>query len=252
MPKMSLLDMVQNILSDMDSDEVNSINDTTEAMQVAEIIRTSYYHIMADGDWPHLGEMFQLDASASMSKPTHMKIPDDTRYVSWIKYNKVKSSGEAPKYADVTYLEPEKFVGVLNSRNPANGNVIEVVDDSGVGLFILNDRPPTYYTSFDNAHVVLDSYTSTIESTLQKNKTQAYRFRDPVFNIVDEFVPDLPAKAFPFLLAEAKSSCFNALKQAANPKEEEKAQMQRRRLSQERWKLQGGIKYSSYGRRSVK
>jgi len=38
MAKKTVLDMVQDILSDMESDEVNSISDTTEALQVAQII----------------------------------------------------------------------------------------------------------------------------------------------------------------------------------------------------------------------
>lgn len=38
----TLLEMVQDILSEMDSDEVNSINDTVEAEQVATIIKNCY------------------------------------------------------------------------------------------------------------------------------------------------------------------------------------------------------------------
>ena len=43
--KLTLLEMVQDILSSMDSDEVNSITDSTEALQVARIIRDSYIEI---------------------------------------------------------------------------------------------------------------------------------------------------------------------------------------------------------------
>jgi hypothetical protein len=32
MPKLTILDMTQDILSDMESDEVNSINDTVESL----------------------------------------------------------------------------------------------------------------------------------------------------------------------------------------------------------------------------
>ena len=43
MPKLTLLDMVQRTLSSMDSDTVNSFDDTIESEQVAYIIRDVYF-----------------------------------------------------------------------------------------------------------------------------------------------------------------------------------------------------------------
>lgn len=54
MPKLTLLDIVQDVLSDMDSDEVNSINDSIEALQVAAIAKSTFYNIIDGRDWPHL------------------------------------------------------------------------------------------------------------------------------------------------------------------------------------------------------
>jgi hypothetical protein len=42
--KMTLLEIVQDVLNDMDSDEVNSISDTVEATQIANICRSVYYY----------------------------------------------------------------------------------------------------------------------------------------------------------------------------------------------------------------
>ncbi len=44
--KYTLLEIVQEILSDMDSDEVNSIDDTTESEQVATIVKSTYLSMM--------------------------------------------------------------------------------------------------------------------------------------------------------------------------------------------------------------
>jgi hypothetical protein len=41
MAKMTLLEIVQDILSDMDSDEVNSINDSVESLQLAQMIKST-------------------------------------------------------------------------------------------------------------------------------------------------------------------------------------------------------------------
>jgi len=244
--------MPQLTLLEMDSDEVNSINDTVEALQVAQIIKTTYFEILNDGDWPHLGQLMQLEASGSSAKPTHMTVPDAVRYMKWIKYNKKNTTDTKDKYAEVTYLAPEEFLDKLNYRDSSADNIKVVSDDSGVQLLVLDDTAPTYYTSFDNDTIVFDSYDSVVDATLRKSKTQTYVYKEPTFSMVDTYTPDLPSKAFPYLLAEAKSVAFNVLKQSANPKEEQRSARQKRRLSQERWRLEGGITYANYGRRGKK
>ena len=84
---MTLLEMTQDILSDMDSDEVNSINDSVESLQVAQIIKTTYYNIIDGRDYDFLYELFQLDASGTSSRPTHMKLPENIIDLKYIKYN---------------------------------------------------------------------------------------------------------------------------------------------------------------------
>ena len=43
--KQTLLQMTQSILSDMDSEAVNSISDTVEAQQIASVIEDTFYNI---------------------------------------------------------------------------------------------------------------------------------------------------------------------------------------------------------------
>ena len=44
----SLLEIVQTILLDMSGDEVNSIQDTEEALQVASIVQNTYLAMMSN------------------------------------------------------------------------------------------------------------------------------------------------------------------------------------------------------------
>ena len=85
MAKMTLLEMVQDIMSDMDSDEVNSINDSQEATQVAQLIKSTYYNIIDGRDMPFLYELFQLEALGDSSKPSHMRLPEDIIDLKFIK-----------------------------------------------------------------------------------------------------------------------------------------------------------------------
>jgi len=249
MAKMTLLEIVQDILSDMESDEVNSISDTVESLQVAQIVKSTYYNIIDGRDYPFLHELFQLDSSTSVTKPTHLGIPETIIDLDWIKYNKKKVTDTKNKYEKVTYKTPEEFLNIVNGRDSSVSNILVVTDPTGIQLNILTDFAPTYYTSFDDETLVFDSYDSSIESTLQNSKTQCYGKRSVAFTLDDAFTPDLPVQMFTYLLNEAKATCFAIIKQVANAKAEQNSVSQKRRMSQEVWKLKQGITFPSYGRK---
>jgi hypothetical protein len=251
MAKLTVLEMVQDILSDMDSDEVNSIDDTTEAMQVARIIRTTYNEII-DGvdEWPHLNTLVALDASGDVTKPTHMKLPESLQGLGWIKYNKKKSGDTREKYADVGFMDSKEFVDYTNQRVSSDTDVTAVTDFSGVVFYIKNDVAPTYWTTFDDEWIVFDAYDSAVDSTLQSSKVQAEGPRDTTLTLTDTAIPDLPAKAFSYLLSESKSVAFNTLKQSANPKEEQRSRRQRYRLAAGGKSRTGDkVEFKGYGRK---
>ena len=132
MPKLTLLDMTQDILSDMDSDEVNSISDTPDSLQVAGIIKSSFYDMIDSKDsWPHLRTLMALD-SATSAKPTHMKLPVDVKALEYVKYNKVKSGETQAKYRDIEYKYPDEFLAMVNNYNSDSDDVDLVTDYSGV------------------------------------------------------------------------------------------------------------------------
>jgi hypothetical protein len=84
--KYTVLDMTQSILSALDSDQVNSINDTVEASQVAECIRTSYNSLVSRLNLPANNQLIQLTASGSNAQPTLMTMPDGVQRLDWLKY----------------------------------------------------------------------------------------------------------------------------------------------------------------------
>lgn len=250
MAKMTLLDMVQDIMSDMDSDEINSINDSVEALQVAQIIKTSYYNIIDGKDFPFLYELFQLETSGTSTRPTHLQIPETIIDLNWIKYNCKKSTDTKDKYQKVEYKTPEDFLEITDKRDSSASNVMTVTDATGIKIYIYKDKAPSYFTSFDDETLVFDAYDSGIDSTLQNSKTQCHGKRSVAFTLDDDFTPDLPVQMFSYLLNEAKSTAFFTLKQMTNAKAEQQAVSQKRRMSQEAWKLKNGISYPNYGRKA--
>lgn len=86
MAQQTLLNIVQNILSAMSSDEVNSIGDTVESMQVAQIVQNKYYDIVARGDLTLDEQLFQLVPSDSQSLPVLMQLPAGCSRIDWLQY----------------------------------------------------------------------------------------------------------------------------------------------------------------------
>ena len=249
MAKMTLLEMVQDIMSDMDSDEINSITDSVEGLQVAQIIKTTYYNIIDGKDFPFLYELFKLGTSGTNDRPTHMRIPETIIDLDWIKYNCKKSTDTKDKYLKIQYKNPEDFLDITDKRDSSASNVETITDSTGIKIYVYNDKAPQYFTSFDDDYLVFDSYDTLVDTTLQNSKTQCHGKRSVTFTMSDDFTPDMPVQMFSYLLNESKSVAFVTLKQMANPKAEQQSVTQKRRMSQEAWKLKNGITYPNYGRK---
>lgn len=218
MAKRTLLEMVQNILNAMDSDEVNSISDTVESLQIAEVVRETYDYITSGIEIPGKAGIIRLDASVDVTKPNTMTCPADAEVIEWVRYN-----GEP-----VAYMEPEVFVQLMVRQQ-----------DSGTlygDFYVLTDQDPQFYTSFDDETLVFNSFDSVEDTTLQQSKTLCWGQRVLPFTMDDGFIPALPLNLFPRLLAEAKATCFINYKQVANSKEEQRSRQQLVRNMNERHK----------------
>lgn len=250
MSKLTFLEMVQDILSDMSSDNVNSIADTTESDQVARVVKTTYFKIISNKDWPHLKGTFELTSSGTSTKPTHFLLPESLQKITTIRYDKIALGETNSKWDGVYWMENDLFLTHVYARNSSESTVQTVGDyDDSRKLLILNDRAPTYWTSFDDEHIVMDSFNSAVDSTLQASKVMCLGYKSPNWEWEDAFVPDLPEKMFPYLLAEAKSTAFATMKQMPNAKEEQWSSRLKSRLSQDKFRQDGQMKFASYGRK---
>jgi len=235
MAKYTLLELTQSILNAMDSDNVNSIDDTVESIQVAELVKESFFDLISQRDWPFMFDLDSLTALSDLNNPTKMQMKDTWNKIKWIRYNK----------QEVEYLSPSDFTELLDNRT-AQANV---VDANGIVL----TRDPTYWTTYDDEYVVFDAYNASVESTLQQQKTKVYASIQPTWTHSDTFVPDIPEKMFQILLSDSKAQAFVNLKQQSNAREERKAQRAKVIMRNEAWRNEyGETKYNkrvNYGRK---
>lgn len=226
MAKYTLLKIVQKVLSSTDSDEVNSISDTVESMQIAQLVEDVYYNLVVNKDIPEHEQLLKLESLADADRPNYLKLPARVSEIAIVKYDKADVSG-AVDYRDITYKTPSQFLNQIVTRNALEDTIDQVEDFSGVTLLVRNDKMPQFWTSFDDEYMVFDSYDSEIDDTLRASKTMAVVRRIPEFRLQDDFIPDIDDNLFPLFLNEIKSWAFIEDKQTAHPKAEQSAKRQR-------------------------
>ena len=241
--KRTLLEMTQSILSDMDSEGVNSISDTVEATQIASVIEDTFFNIIAARDIPEHKQLIKLTSLSSSAKPSHFTYPANTRKLELVQYN---IGTTTPNYKTIVYVDPMTFISRMDE---SSSNVVVVTDVKGdTPLYIRNDRMPSYYTSFDDENIVMDSFDISVDVILQTSKTRAYGYIYPTFNQTDDFTPDVDDTMLPYLLAEAKSVCFSLFKSGSDPKIEQSARRLKSFVQNDMYKTKTANKRPNYGR----
>jgi len=242
--QMTLLQLVQSILSDLDSEDVNSISDTIEAEQIASVVRDTYYNIITGREFPEHEQLLKLTALSDSSYPTHLSLPDTVRRMDTFWYN-VSTDGGV-EFRELKWIDPERFLKL----HVESTDTTQISDKNSGSIYLVrNDKMPDYWTSFDNYYIVLDSHDSTVDTTVQASKSRVLGSIFPSFTISDSFIPDLDTNFFPYLLAEAKSTCFSIFKSGTDPKVDQAARRLKSYLQNDRYRYKTENKRPSYGRR---
>lgn len=225
----TLLDMVQDILSALESDEVNSITDTVEALQVARVIRDSYYEIISRLDAPEHRSFYELLSSGDNSKPTLMTLPTGVDSLEWVRYNKLDAEYPSPNFVDIQLLSVPDFLDRVYQLKTTDTNVgtyqVPVGSDT-FDILYRDDKHPEFYTILSDEIILFDSFRLDLDNTLVKNKTMAYGILIPTFSLEDTFIPDLDDNLFSLLKQESKAQAFGEIKQSQNATAEKKARRQ--------------------------
>lgn len=240
--KKSLIEIVKKILIAMDSESVNSITDTEEASMVADICETVFYNLVAERHIPEHEELLKLTAASDSNYPTHFNYPDGVSNV-----RKVWYQNKDGKYTEVVFVDPLEF---LSKADTVESNYDTVFDKNGGTSFrIINNRHPTFYTSFDDYWIVMNAYDKAVDSTLQASKVRAYGIKNPIFSKTDFYVPDIDDEMFPYYEAECTSMCMSLLSTGSDPKVEQVARRQKARIQAHIYRNQRPNHWSNYGRR---
>ena len=246
--KKTLLELTQDVLNAIDGEDVNSISDSVESLQIAQDIKNVYYDLIGRKDWQFLRKLKTLNSVSDIDHPTHLLIPENASKMEFLMYNKQKVGNDRRFLKEIYYRYPDDFLLYVNQRDNTQDHYDLVTDFDGAIITIRNDEHPTYFTSFDDKYIVMDSYDGDIEDSLQGRNTQISLFMIPTWTIGDTFTPDLPAEMFPLFLSECISFSQARKNDVLLKKSEQTATRQQRHLSQTHGVVQSGVRYPNYGR----
>lgn len=225
--KFTLLEGVQEILSSLESDEVNSINDTVESYAVALIFKSVFYDAFSDLNLIEHETTFGLTPSDAVV----CTVPENVTKVSWIKYDNRDTGDTNPDYKDVTFKPFHEFIEMQQSLREDTSDVDSVTitgdnDDTFTVMYKTNAHP-LWYTFIDNTTIIFDGHDISIDSTLQQSKFLCVGHAYPEFELVDEFIPDLDPNQFRYYINRVKVRAFAELKQVNNAEASSEARIQK-------------------------
>lgn len=216
--KKTLLQIIQDILSDTDGEPINSISDSLEGEQIATIIEHTFYDMVALRDIPEHEELIKLVPLSDNLYPTHFYYPENVKNVTKVWYD--HSDDDTKEYEEVLWCDPEQFLRRTDGRQSDFQNVTEIV--SGTNLRILSNRQPSFYTSFDDYYIIMDSFKSTVDDTLRESKVRAMGTKVPEFNrFDDDYIPDIDLSHFPLLVSESRARAMDFFKGGVTQKAEQ-------------------------------
>lgn len=221
--KYTNLDMVQLIASSMDSDEVNSVNDSVESQQILKVIRTAFFDIIERSNLPEHMDIVNLQASGSSTYPIVMYVPTNISKIYWVKYNKETTEDPNLNFQQLEFLALQEFLDRMYTLTESEDEVLQMdltVNGNTIPFLYRNDKHPEFYTSYDDRTLIFDSYLATEDSYLAGAKTLALGKEVVTYEMTDTFTPPLDEQQFALLLNEAKALAWLELRQTPHQKAE--------------------------------
>ena len=192
--QLTLLELVQDMLTATDSEAVSSVGDTEEAGMCVNIANRAFEYMTHKIKWRHFKQLGSLTSATNLNE---MTVPSGTISIDpeFVYYD-----GEI-----IMYMEPEVFLAITITRLTSESNIT-----TSNGVKVYSDRNPSYFTSFDDETLVFDAYPA---GGLVTNAASVIVWITPTSRLTaDAEVFDLPSQAFPALCAKCLSLALNEIK----------------------------------------
>lgn len=243
--KYTLLSLVQEYQDRTSGFAVDSIFDSDETQQVATIAEAVFYDLETKNrEAEFTNDLILATSSGDVTKPNYLQLPSKLYRVHDSKLHYLVDG----KYKQLMYLKPDDFLSLVSDTEADNVEII--TDFSGVQLPIVNNKAPSFYTTFDGQYLVTDSYDSDEETTLQSFKTRLFGSVSSVFLLEDDFEIPLPENLHPLYRDMVLAECYEALREEpAPPTVQRRVRAGLAKLQQRHQRVGSAGRRVNYGRR---
>lgn len=252
MAKKSILQLVQELGEGIGSDEIDSLDETIEATEIATILEQTVTEVISRKRWEFIKDRVrQLDAIDGASTQLNtLNIPSDVTRVNCLRYKDTNNT-DVTTFIDVMYMQPCEFIEFVQSRNSADDNITAIANSDGVLINVLTDNAPTRWTSFDEEVITFDAYDSTVstgnlaaDSVIIADIVPVIDYTDPTATL------KVPERMETLIFNEALSTCNYRLRQTRDPRADRIARRQHISLRENEHITNKDIMEKTYGRRT--
>ena len=198
--KLTLLQLVQDMLIATESENVSSVNESEEASRCINIANECFEAMLSKKRWKHTKQLAVMQAANNLNA---LKLPDEAIYFDEknVFYNGIP----------LTYLHPDQFVALTESRLTTDTNITVIGQ-----IKTYTDRVPVCFTSFDTNTLVFDACVSPINGLQPSSCKLLYYAATDVRLSTDGSIFNLPHQAFPALQKYCIGTAINRIKSDSN------------------------------------
>ena len=169
----TLLKMVQNTLSLMDSDEINSIGDTIEGEQIAVCYSTIYDQIVTEYSLPGKTKTIRIGSTDDNDLgKTRLFLNQDMMSIDEIQYDVRNAAGDPPKYATMTVISNQEFLDRQTNKDTTDSNTLsQRWPNTDITFGIHTNKAPRYVTLVEDRILVFDSLNTVVDTNLASLKS---------------------------------------------------------------------------------
>jgi len=193
--KLTLLEIVQDILTATDSENVSTVGETEDAGMCVNIANREFERLISKYRWRHTRAFGKLVVRTNLHE---MDLPTDA----------IAIVPDSLYYSDnrVYWMAPDRFLSYTLPRDTTESNIVETGD-----IKVYSDRDPQYYTSFNDEVLIFDSYPDA--SGLVAENTDCIIYNHPTSRLTsDNEYFDLPPQAFSALVSRCIVAAMREIK----------------------------------------